>query len=404
MSETTTSAPSTLAEPGLIERFVSVRTLTEQLAAPLSAEDQTIQSMPDVSPTKWHRAHTTWFFETFVLQPYAPAYETFDESFGFLFNSYYDGIGARHPRAERGLVSRPGIEEIAAYRRHVDAWMVEFLECRVPEAIGQVVEIGLHHEQQHQELLLMDIHHVLGHPSIRAPYGEVPWSSQGAGPRGFLEHDGGLAAIGHGAEGFAFDNEGPRHQVLAEPFAIGRGLVTNAELAAFVADGGYDEPHWWMAEGFDLAHQLGWDAPMSWVPDGDGFFEHTLAGMVPLDPDAPASNLSWFEADAFARWADARLPSEIEWELAAPEIDDAGEAGWYGAVWQWTQSPYVAYPGYVVPEGAIGEYNGKFMVNQMVLRGSSLATPPGHARRTYRNFFPTSARWVFAGLRLAKDA
>ena len=404
MSETTTSASSIMAEPGLIERFVTVRSLTEQLAAPLSAEDQTIQSMPDVSPTKWHRAHTTWFFETFVLQPHAPAYETFDESFGFLFNSYYDGIGARHPRSERGLVSRPGVEEIAAYRRHVDAWMVEFLECRVPEAIGKIVEIGLHHEQQHQELLLMDIHHVLGHPSIRAPYGEVPWPVPGAGPRGYLEHDGGLAAIGHGHEGFAFDNELPRHQVLAEPFAIGRGLVTNAEMAAFVNDGGYDEPHWWMAEGFDLAHQLGWDAPMSWVPDGEGFVEHTLAGVVPLDPDAPASNLSWFEADAFARWAGARLPSEVEWELAAPELADASDDGWYGAVWQWTQSPYVAYPGYVVPDGAIGEYNGKFMVNQMVLRGSSLATPPGHARRTYRNFFPTSARWVFAGVRLAKDA
>jgi ergothioneine biosynthesis protein EgtB len=393
-----------MAPAELIERLRSVRATSELLASSLSAEDQTVQSMPDASPTKWHMAHTTWFFETFVLLPYAPAYEAFDQTYGFLFNSYYEGIGARHPRAERGLVSRPGVAEITDYRAHVDRWMIEFLECRVPEAIGSIVEVGLHHEQQHQELVLMDIHHVLGHPSVLAAYGRPPWEASGAGPRGWVGHDGGITEIGHGGASFAFDNEGPRHRVLLEPFEIARGLVTNEELAAFIDDGGYHEPRWWMAEGFDVARQGSWEAPMSWIAESSGWLEHTLEGVAPIDPAVPATNLSWFEADAYARWAGARLPSEAEWERAAPEPGGPDGAGWYGAAWQWTQSPYVAYPGYQVPAGAIGEYNGKFMVNQMVLRGSSRATPPGHARRSYRNFFPAASRWAFSGLRLARDA
>jgi ergothioneine biosynthesis protein EgtB len=394
---------SALADPALLERFPATRRLTEALAAPLSPEDQTVQSMPDASPTKWHLAHTTWFFEAFVLQPFAPDYQRFDPRFDYLFNSYYVGMGDRHPRDQRGLVSRPGVEEIAAYRRHVDRWLIEFLECRVPAEIGALVELGLHHEQQHQELLLMDIHHVLGQPSVLAPYGPLPWTAKRAGVPGWRAIDGGVVEIGHGSHGFSFDNERPRHRALLEPFEIAESLVTNREFLAFIEDDGYDQPSLWMSEGYDLLRREGWRAPMSWVPEGRGYLEHRLEGLGPLDLGAPLRHVSWFEADAFARWAAARLPSEAEWELAAPEPDDPDASDWYGAVWQWTQSPYVGYPGYAPDPGAIGEYNGKFMVSQMVLRGSSLATPPGHARRSYRNFFSPSARWAFAGLRLAKD-
>jgi ergothioneine biosynthesis protein EgtB len=371
------------------ERYCDVRSTTERLAAPLSAEDQTVQSMPDVSPTKWHRAHTTWFFETFVLgDDHAP----FDESYRYLFNSYYEAVGPRHARNERGLVTRPGIEAIAAYRRHVDTAMLELL------ATGDhpLVELGLHHEQQHQELLLMDILHVLSCNPTQPAYGDLPWGATGAGDDGWLAHEGGVVEIGHDGNGFAFDNEGPRHEVLLRPFELSSRLVTNADWCAFVDDGGYSRAELWMSEGFAQAY----DAPLYWHRDGGEWHVFSFDGLQPLRPDDPVLHVSWFEADAYCRWAGGRLPLEAEWEAAAPV--DVSSAGWYGAAWQWTASPYVAYPGFTPAAGAVGEYNGKFMVNQQVLRGSCLATPPGHARRTYRNFFPASARWAFSGVRVAR--
>ena len=394
---------SGLAPTELTERFRATRSLTQQLAAPLSPEDRTVQSMPDASPTTWHLAHTTWFFETFVLEPFAPAYERFDERFAYLYNSYYEGVGARHPRAERGQVTRPGVAEIDDYRAHVDSWLGDLLECRVPARIGELVELGLHHEQQHQELLLMDVHHLLSHPSVLGAYGPAPWPAASAGGEGWRCHPGGIAEIGAAEEGFSFDNEGPRHRVLVEPFELSTRLVTNAEFAEFIEQGGYGAAELWMSDGIATARELGWHAPMGWVTEVDGWREHRLEGLVPLDPAWPVTHVSWFEADAYARFAGCRLPSEAEWELLAPEPGAEDADGYYGAVWQWTSSAYGAYPGFRPGPGAIGEYNGKFMVNQMVLRGSSLATPPGHARRSYRNFFPASARWAFSGIRLARD-
>jgi ergothioneine biosynthesis protein EgtB len=367
--------------------YCEVRQLTEQLAAPLSAEDQTVQSMPDVSPTKWHRAHTTWFFETFVVQPDEP----FDPAFRYLFNSYYEAVGPRHARAERGLVTRPGIEEIARYRAHVDRAVLD-------GALDHpLLELGLHHEQQHQELLLMDILHVLSCNPTQPAYGALPWSPSGAGAPGWIEHDGGIVTIGHDGDGFAFDNEGPRHDVLLQPFRVASSLVTNREWLAFVDDGGYERAELWMSEGWAQRY----DAPLYWHREGDEWLAFGFDGLQPLDLDAPVVHVSWFEADAYARWAGARLPLEAEWEAVAPE---RGTGGWYGAAWQWTASPYTPYPGFAPAAGAVGEYNGKFMVNQQVLRGSASVTPPGHARRTYRNFFPAAARWAFSGVRLAGNA
>ena len=366
--------------------YCEVRQLTERLAAPLSAEDQTVQSMPDVSPTKWHRAHTTWFFETFVLG--TPG--AFDPSYAYLFNSYYEAVGPRHARAERGLVTRPGIEEIARYREHVDRLV---LDGALDHPLTQ---LGLHHEQQHQELLLMDIRHVLSCNPTQPAYGALPWTSTGAGEPGWVDHDGGIVEIGHDRASFSFDNEAPRHEVLLRPFRLSTSLVTNGEWLAFLDDGGYQRPELWMSEGF----AQGFDAPLYWHRDGDGWWTYGFDGVTPVDPAEPVLHVSWYEADAYARWAGGRLPLEAEWEAVAPE---PGAPGWYGAAWQWTASPYVAYPGFVPAPGAVGEYNGKFMVNQHVLRGSSVGTPPGHARRTYRNFFPASARWAFSGVRVARD-
>ena len=395
--------------------YCDVRALTERLAAPLSAEDQTVQSMPDVSPTKWHRAHTTWFFETFVLGPNQPGYRPFDDRYAFLFNSYYEAVGPRHLRSDRGLVTRPGIAEIAAYREHVDAAMVALLE-RDAEGIAWITELGLHHEQQHQELLLMDIRHVLSCNPLLPAYGELPWSSSGGGLSGWIEHPGGVVEIGHdgasfcengaaefcenGAADFAFDNEGPRHEVLLRPFSVSSALVTNAEWLAFIDDGGYQRADLWMSEGWATVTANGWVAPSYWHRIDGAWHVYGFDGLRPVDPTAPVLHVSWYEADAFARWSGARLPLEAEWEAAAPP---APAPGWYGAAWQWTASPYTAYPGFAPAPGAVGEYNGKFMVNQHVLRGSSVATPPGHARRTYRNFFPAHARWAFSGVRLARE-
>ena len=381
--------------------FCTVRGLTERLAAPLSAEDQTVQSMPDVSPTKWHRAHTTWFFETFVL---GSEHRPYDEAFAFLFNSYYEAVGPRHARVERGLITRPGTSEIAAYREYVDHAVRELLEREVPPRTSELLELGLHHEQQHQELLVMDIQHVLSRNPLAPAYGDLPWARPAlAVAEGWHDHAGGVVEVGHDGPGFAFDNELPRHEELVRPFRVARSLVTCGEWLAFMDDGGYRRPELWMSDGWHTVQAQGWEAPEYWTRDGSGWCRFGLVGRGPVEASDPVVHVSWYEADAFARWRDARLPSEAEWETVAPPVDDGTADGWYGTAWQWTASPYTAYPGFRPAAGAVGEYNGKFMVNQLSLRGSCLATPPGHARSTYRNFFPPHARWMFAGVRLAAD-
>jgi ergothioneine biosynthesis protein EgtB len=417
------------APADLRTRFGEVRCFTNELARPLSAEDQTVQTMPDVSPTKWHRAHTTWFFETFVLGPHRPGYEVVDPAYGFLFNSYYEGVGPRHARPQRGLLTRPGVAEIAAYRAAVDDAMDDLLADDLAPEVAALVELGLHHEQQHQELLLMDIKHVLATNPLRPAYAAAGLdAAPAAAPAGgWIEHPGGIVTVGHGGDGFAFDNEGPRHETLLAPFALAAGLVTAGEWLAFVADGGYHRPELWMSDGWGAVQAEGWEAPAYWTRDPDGWSIQTLTGPRPVAPDEPVVHVSWYEADAYARWAGCRLPSEAEWEVVATVRDPglaagrpaagldraglagpglhprAGGEGWCGAVWQWTASPYAPYPGFQPAAGAVGEYNGKFMVNQQVLRGGACVTPAGHTRATYRNFFYPGSRWVFAGLRLAAD-
>jgi ergothioneine biosynthesis protein EgtB len=384
--------------------YETVRATTEQLAAPLSAEDQTVQSMPDASPTKWHRAHTTWFFETFVLAGAHRGYVPFHPDFAFLFNSYYEAAGPRHARPQRGMITRPGIAEIARYRSCVDDAMRVLLDRELLANVNDLVTLGLHHEQQHQELIVMDIKHALScNPTLPA-YGSLPWTTiTPERHKAWIDHDGGIVEIGHGGSGFSFDNEGPRHEVLLRPFSISSDLVTCGEWLEFIADGGYRRSELWMSEGWATVQSQSWTAPSYWH-DIDGEWQvHELSGLTPLDHDAAVTHVSWFEADAYARWAGGRLPLEAEWETVAPSLDADDAPGWYGAAWQWTASPYSAYPGFRPAAGAVGEYNGKFMVNQQTLRGSCVATPPGHARRTYRNFFPAYSRWAFSGLRIARE-
>ncbi|MGJ4942893.1 ergothioneine biosynthesis protein EgtB [Bradyrhizobium sp. HKCCYLS1011] len=389
----------------LVEAYLAVRGETEARAAPLSAEDQVVQSMPDASPAKWHRAHTTWFFEQFLLAAHCPGYQPFHPDYAFLFNSYYVSAGPRHTRGARGLITRPGVEEISAYRHHVDAAVVDFLsEADAPTlaAVAPLIEVGLNHEQQHQELMLTDILHAFAQNPI-APAYDIHWrlppSHRSAEEWAVLPE--GIHTIGHADDSFHFDNEKPAHRTLVGPVKLARNLVTNAEWLAFMDSGGYETATLWLMDGFATVAKEGWQAPGHWYKVDGEWKIMTLGGLRPVDPDAPVCHISYYEADAFARWSGRHLPTEMEWEVAARanQLNDA-----FGIVWQWTRSAYAPYPGYRAIEGALGEYNGKFMVNQMVLRGSSLATPAGHSRLSYRNFFYPHHRWQFTGLRLADYA
>ncbi len=387
MDDLASTPPASLAT-----RYRAVRDHTETLAAALTDEDQCVQSMPDASPAKWHRAHTTWFFEEFVLTPHVPGYRVFDPGHRFLFNSYYEAVGARHPRPMRGLLTRPSAARISAFRAHVDAAMRTHMHAAPPD----IVALGLEHEQQHQELLLTDILHAFAQNPL-SPAALPDWREPqpAAGPTRFLECPGGIVRIGHTGHGFCFDNETPAHDVLLRDYAIADRLVRNRDWQDFIHDGGYRTAALWMADGWATVQAEGWTGPLYWGDDG---MQMGLNGLQTLEPDAPVRHISWYEADAFARWSGARLPTEAEWEAAAPRLKEAT-----GHVWQWTDSAYRPYPGFRPPPGAVGEYNGKFMINQMVLRGGSLATSPGQARMPYRNFFHPDKRWQFSGLRLARD-
>jgi len=382
-----------------------VRDETERRAAPLSAEDQTVQSMPDASPTKWHRAHTTWFFEQFLLAAHVPDYRPFHPDYAYLFNSYYVSAGPRHARNQRGLLTRPAADDVRAYRRHVDAAVAQFLRScddATLDRLAPLIEVGLNHEQQHQELLLTDILHAFSCNPLPPAYDTTwvpPPAQRGGDPDVLLTE--GIHTIGHQPDTFHFDNERPAHRALVGPVKLSRDLVTNRAWLAFMEDGGYQRPTLWLMDGFAAAGNEEWTAPGYWREIDGRWHALTLGGLAPVDLDAPVCHVSYYEADAFARWSGKHLPTEMEWEVAARAgaLNDA-----YGVVWQWTRSAYAPYPGYRAIDGALGEYNGKFMVNQLVLRGSSLATPHGHSRVTYRNFFYPHQRWQFTGLRLADYA
>ncbi|WP_229262680.1 ergothioneine biosynthesis protein EgtB [Duganella radicis] len=403
----------------LHDRYKAVRKHTLMLSEPLSDEDCGAQSMPDASPIKWHLAHTTWFFETFILERMEQGFAPFHPAFRILFNSYYNGIGEKHPRAQRGLLTRPSMAEVRAYRANVDARMARLL-AGVPDAeLAALVTLGMQHEQQHQELMLTDVKHLLAQSLLRPAYLDVPLApAAAAAPLEWLALEGGLTGIGHRGDGFCFDNELPRHKQYVAPFALASRLVTNGEYLAFINAGGYANAALWLAEGWDWVRVQNLRAPIYWYQDEKGTWqEFTLHGGQPLDLNRPVTHISLYEADAYAHWAGARLPTEAEWEYAAIHAQAAIETGslhpagagdaaglrqMFGHCWQWTSSSYSPYPGFAAAEGALGEYNGKFMLNQYVLRGSSSATPEGHARASYRNFFPASARWQFTGIRLAR--
>jgi ergothioneine biosynthesis protein EgtB len=418
----------------MLATYRRVRALTEALASPLSPEDQVVQSMPDASPTKWHRAHTTWFFETFVLAPELDGYCSPDPAYAYLFNSYYEQVGARHPRPERGLISRPTTAEVGEYRCHVDAAIEEIISSASDDLFDRItgiIEVGCHHEQQHQELLLMDIKHVLSCNPLEPTYATASAvddsRARAVADPAFVEFVGGSVDVGSTGAGFAFDNETPRHTVLLEPFRIANRLVTAGEWRAFIDDGGYTRPELWLSDGWAAVQSHGWDAPLYWHHDDGGWSAFTLVGRRPVVDSEPVVHVSHYEADAYARWVGARLPTEFEWEHAASTVAPTSDTDPTGMprlhprrapetlsprvlgqlsadVWQWTASAYLPYPRFVPEPGALGEYNGKFMSNQMVLRGGACVSPPGHVRTTYRNFFPPAARWAFSGLRLATDA
>jgi ergothioneine biosynthesis protein EgtB len=419
-----TEAPDFALVP-LRDRYKSVRGVSMRIARPLQAEDLVVQSMPDVSPMKWHLAHTSWFFEQFLLGPGYPGYEIYDPNYGYLFNSYYETVGARHARAERGLLTRPTVAEVMKYRQHVDGFMLRLLED--PDAVQKccaLIELGLNHEQQHQELMLTDIKHVLSCNPLQPAYREdLPGQARTitATDTDWIAFEGGLQEIGADpAGGFCFDNESPRHRTWTEPYELASRPIINREFMEFIRDGGYDDARHWLSDGWAVVQHGGWQRPLYWSEDLQS--EFTLGGLCDLDPSAPVCHVSFYEADAYARWAGARLPGEVEWELAAGELPLSGNLlesdrlqpvaavhapglnQLFGDVWEWTASPYGPYPGFRPAAGAVGEYNGKFMCNQLVLRGGSCATPASHVRASYRNFFYPNSRWQFMGLRLARDA
>ncbi len=426
MQSTNTVSPAGPAtEPAALEcRYRKVRAATRALAQPLSDADATVQSMPDASPAKWHLAHTTWFFESMVLLAESSGYRAFDDRFNFLFNSYYESIGARHPRPQRGLLTRPSLAEILAYREYVDSAIAQILQRAPTPTALQVIELGCHHEQQHQELLLTDILHLFAQNPLRPAYREsMPLPVELIDrSQTYRDFPGGLLDIGHEGHNFAFDCEGPRHSVRLESYRLSDRLVTNGEWMEFIADGGYRNPLLWLADGWAKVQGEGWSTPLYWEARDGKFWSMTLRGAQPVDRDAPVTHVSYFEADAFATWAGRRLPTEYEWEAAARCLPIAGNfldsgrlrprppppAGglrqMFGDVWEWTRSAFMPYPRFRPMQGALGEYNGKFMSGQFVLRGGSCVTPEDHVRATYRNFFAPHARWQFSGLRLAEDA
>jgi len=401
------------ARGGIAARFEEIRARTLALAQPLSAEDQCVQSMPDASPTKWHLAHTSWFFETVVLQAFQAGYHVFDAQYLYLFNSYYEALGPRHPRPQRGLLTRPSLGEVHRYRECVDAAVLHFIRTANDaswQAAGGLIELGLHHEQQHQELLLTDVLHLLSCNPLLPAYARAQETQAEAASHAktlqWLAVEGGIHAVGHAGDGFAFDNETPQHQTLLQPFQIANRLVSCGEYLGFIADGGYANSQWWLSDGWAMVQSQGLHAPAYWLAPGDPrapsnqWQRFGLHGVQPLDVHAPVGHVSFYEAAAFAEWHGARLATEFEWEAAFdhPHIIQMLDHGW-----QWTRSSYDPYPCFRPRSGAVREYNGKFMVGQQVLRGSSVATPSGHSRKTYRNFFPPAARWQFSGIRLAKD-
>ncbi|MFB3813303.1 MAG: ergothioneine biosynthesis protein EgtB [Terriglobales bacterium] len=414
-----------LPASGLAQHYQDVRRTTEALCAPLSADDQMVQSTPEASPVKWHQAHTTWFFETFILAPHLQDYRPLDARFRTLFNSYYKQVGEHPLRTIRNTFSRPTLEEVRIYRHYVDEHMLKLLAERGDDPqLKPLVELGCNHEQQHQELILTDIKHAFWSNPLRPAYPHQPIAeTSGNVPEmGWLKFDGGIYAIGHDGHGFAFDNEGPRHEVLLRPFVLASRLVTNREYLEFMNDGGYRRPELWLSDGWDAVQASHWNAPLYWEERDGGWLTFSSGGMREVRLDEPVCHVSYYEADAFARWAGARLATETEWEIAARPLPIEGnllESGrfhpalaagdnnalqqMFGDVWEWTASPYVAYPGFRAVSGALGEYNGKFMCNQMVLRGGSCVTPISHLRASYRNFFPPEARWQFMGIRLANE-
>ena len=427
ISGTKNAFTAALLQGAQAERYLAVRTVSRALAAPLSAEDCAIQSMPDASPVKWHLAHVTWFFETFVLQPNLAGYQPFDAAYRYLFNSYYNAIGDRHPRPERGMLSRPALAQILEYRDYVDGAMLALLHrgALAPE-LAALIELGLHHEQQHQELILTDVKHLLSRNPLKPAY-QRPWplTPITLRARDWISYPAGVHEIGHAGDGFSFDNETPRHRVWLDAFRIATHPVTHGDFIEFVEDGGYRRPELWLSAGWDAVCARGWQAPQYWEQRDGEWHTFTLHGMAPVDVHTPICHVSFYEADAFARWANERLPTEAEWEVAARAAPVSGNflesgalhplalreasadgtpAQIFGDVWEWTRSDYGPYPGFRAAPGAVGEYNGKFMSSQYVLRGGSCATPQSHIRATYRNFFPPDARWQFSGLRLARDA